>query len=89
MVLHQANKFMVDPIGKMIKVPAGKVPVNADKFGNTGPASIPLLLSDLCSADHPYDLGKVLMSGFGVGLSWGSITCDLSNTHFHKPINYY
>ena len=86
--LHQANKFMVDLIGKKIKVPAGKVPVNADKFGNTGPASIPLLLSDLCSADHPYDLGKVLMSGFGVGLSWGSITCDLSNTHFHKPINY-
>lgn len=84
--LHQANKFMVDFIGKKLKVPADKVPVNADKYGNTGPATIPLLLSDICNK-RSFDLSKVVLSGFGVGLSWGSISCDLSKTTFYEPIN--
>ena len=84
--LHQANKFMVDYIGKKLKVAENLVPVNATKYGNTGPATIPLLLSDVCSREQ-YDLRKTIMSGFGVGLSWGSIACDLSKTHFYEPIN--
>ena len=85
--LHQANKFMVDYVRKRIKVPVEKVPVNVKNYGNTGPATIPLLLSDICSTEHPYDLRKVIMSGFGVGLSWGSIASNLSDTHFYAPIN--
>ena len=84
--LHQANKFMVDYIGKKLKVKSNLVPVNATSYGNTGPATIPLLLSDVCSRER-YDLRKTIMSGFGVGLSWGSIACDLSQTHFYEPIN--
>lgn len=84
--LHQANKFMVDYIGKKLKVASDLVPVNATKYGNTGPATIPLLLSDVCSKEQ-YDLRKTIMSGFGVGLSWGCIACDLSQTHFYEPIN--
>lgn len=84
--LHQANKFMVDYIGKKLKVAENLVPVNATKYGNTGPATIPLLLSDVCSSEQ-YDLRKAIMSGFGVGLSWGSVACDLSQTHFYEPIN--
>lgn len=84
--LHQANKFMVDYIGKKLKVKSNLVPVNATNYGNTGPATIPLLLSDVCSREQ-YDLRKTIMSGFGVGLSWGSIACDLSQTHFYEPIN--
>lgn len=85
--LHQANKFMVDYVRKRLKAPVEKVPVNVQNYGNTGPATIPLLLSDLCSEDHQYDLSKVIMSGFGVGLSWGSIATDLSETKFYAPIN--
>lgn len=85
--LHQANKFMVDYVRKRLKAPEEKVPVNVKDYGNTGPATIPLLLSDLCSSKHPYDLRKVIMSGFGVGLSWGSVATDLSQTHFYSPIN--
>ena len=84
--LHQANKFMVDYIGKKLKVAENLVPINATKYGNTGPATIPLLLSDVCSREQ-YDLRKTIMSGFGVGLSWGSVACDLSRTHFYEPIN--
>ncbi len=85
--LHQANKFMVDNVRKRLKVPVDKVPVNVANYGNTGPSSIPLLLSDLCSREHGYDLSKVLMSGFGVGLSWGSVAANLSTTKFYVPIN--
>ncbi len=84
--LHQANKFVVEYIGKKLKVPSERVPVNVSLYGNTGPATIPLLLSDYCSRTNN-NLQKVVLSGFGVGLSWGSITCDLSKTNFYEPIN--
>lgn len=85
--LHQANEFMVNYVRKKLKVAEELTPVNVKDYGNTGPATIPLLLSDLCSSKHPYDLRKVIMSGFGVGLSWGSVATDLSQTHFYSPIN--
>lgn len=84
--LHQANNFMVNYIRKKLKVPIEKVPMNVANYGNTGPATLPLLFSDICSL-HPYNLDRVIMSGFGVGLSWGSIACNMNNTHFYKPIN--
>ena len=88
--LHQANNFMVTYIRKKLKVPPEKVPMNVTNYGNTGPATIPLLFSDLCSeaeANVSASLSKVIMSGFGVGLSWGSIAADLSKTRFYRPIN--
>lgn len=84
--LHQANEFMVNYVRKKLKVNAEVAPTNCRDYGNTGPASIPLLLSDLCS-NLNYDLKKTIMSGFGVGLSWGSVAADLSMTHFYEPIN--
>jgi 3-oxoacyl-[acyl-carrier-protein] synthase-3 len=84
--LHQANEFMVNYIRKKLHVEQNKVPTNVTNYGNTGPASIPLLLSDLYSSAKP-DLEKVIFSGFGVGLSWGSIACNLSNAIFYEPVN--
>lgn len=85
--LHQANEFMVNYVRKKLKVDENLVPVNVRNYGNTGPATLPLLLSDVCSCEHSYDLNKTIMSGFGVGLSWGSVATDLSNTHFYSPVN--
>jgi 3-oxoacyl-[acyl-carrier-protein] synthase-3 len=84
--LHQANEFMVKYIQKRLKIPPEKTPINVKNYGNTGPASIPLLLSDICESKH-FQLNKVIMSGFGVGLSWGSIACDMNETNFYEPIN--
>lgn len=84
--LHQANVFMVNYVRKKLKVRSEVTPTNVTNFGNTGPATIPLLLSDLCSTNN-YDLSRVVMSGFGVGLSWGSVATDLCNTHFYNPVN--
>jgi 3-oxoacyl-[acyl-carrier-protein] synthase-3 len=84
--LHQANDFIVSHIRKKLKVPAEKVPTNVKNYGNTVPASIPLLLSDICSTST-FNLEKVIMSGFGVGLSWGSIACNMNETRFYEPVN--
>ena len=85
--LHQANKFIIDCIRKRLKLPKELVPLNLQYVGNTGPASIPLLLSDVGCTSLNKSLKKVILCGFGVGLSWGTATCDLSETHFYKPIN--
>jgi 3-oxoacyl-[acyl-carrier-protein] synthase-3 len=84
--LHQANEFMVNYIRKKLKAPIEKVPTNVTNYGNTGPASIPLLLSEYLY-DKKNNLQKVIMSGFGVGLSWGSIACNMSETTFYEPVN--
>ncbi|MBR6292513.1 MAG: ketoacyl-ACP synthase III [Bacteroidales bacterium] len=85
--LHQANEFMVNYVRKSLKADEALTPINVRNYGNTGPATLPLLLSDVCSGEHTYDLSKTIMCGFGVGLSWGSVAADLSNTHFYSPVN--
>ena len=84
--IHQANEFMVNYVRKKLKVAVDIAPTNCRDYGNTGPATIPLLLSDVCSQQQ-YDLKKTIMCGFGVGLSWGSVAVDLSETKFYEPIN--
>ena len=87
--LHQANKFIIDSIRKKLKVESEKVPINITNYGNTGPASIPLLLSDVFSCSSDTNLKQVILSAIGVGLSWGSVTCNLQNCNFNSPINKY
>lgn len=84
--LHQANDFMVGRVRKRLKATADKAPTDCRDYGNTGPATIPLLLSDYCST-HKCELSKAILCGFGVGLSWGSIAADLSQTRFYEPLN--
>jgi 3-oxoacyl-[acyl-carrier-protein] synthase-3 len=86
--IHQANKFMVDYIRKKTKVDEDKMPISIDGFGNTGAASIPLLLTERFASLLPNHLKKVILCGFGVGLSWGTVSCDLSKTRIYKTIIY-
>jgi len=84
--MHQANKFMIDYLRKKCKVAIEKMPVIVDGIGNTGPASIPILITELQITEKIYK--KVILCGFGIGLSWGAVTCDLSNTKILKTIEY-
>lgn len=84
--LHQANKFMIDYLRKKCKVALEKMPVVVDGIGNTGPATIPILLTELRSKSQTFK--KVILCGFGIGLSWGAVSCDLSNTKISKTIEY-
>ncbi len=83
-VLHQANQYILKQVIKRIKAPKEKVPISIDRFGNTGGISIPLTL---CDKYGESDEGKVkaLMSGFGIGLSWG-VTSAVIDTSKVYPI---
>lgn len=88
--LHQATKFTLSYMRKRLKITPEKAPINIMNFGNTGPTTVPLILTDLCHKDSGVDTSKfhrVIMSAYGVGLSWGTVACDLSETNIYKPIN--
>jgi 3-oxoacyl-[acyl-carrier-protein] synthase-3 len=72
-VLHQANKLMNESIRKKLGIPAEKCPYSIGEYGNTSSASIPLTISH--ALREPLEKGKasLVLSGFGVGLSWGSV----------------
>lgn len=70
-IFHQANLFMLEHIRKKIKLPAEKMPVSMDRYGNTSSVSIPLTIVDLCEREHINKTIHFITSGFGVGLSWG------------------
>lgn len=76
MVLHQANKLMTDFFLKKLKFPKEKAPYSLYDFGNTSAVSIPLtMVSELKDALQSKKL-KLVLSGFGGGLSWGSAVID-------------
>lgn len=69
-VLHQANRYILKHVVKRIKAPQDRVAVSIDRYGNTGGVSIPLTLCDKYGTEKAGSV-KALMSGFGIGLSWG------------------
>jgi len=70
-VLHQGSKFIIDILRKRLELPAAKMPFAAADYGNAVSSSIPLILENV----DP-NIKKVLISGFGVGLSWGSLILE-------------
>lgn len=76
MVLHQANRFVLKQVAMMTGFSMKKVPISMDRYGNTSVTSIPLTLCDYAQANPDVGKKKVLMSGFGVGLSWGTLLGD-------------
>jgi 3-oxoacyl-[acyl-carrier-protein] synthase-3 len=70
--MHQANKLMNETIRIKCKVEKDKVPYSLENYGNTSSASIPLTMI-VNSVNESYQNKKMLMSGFGVGLSWANV----------------
>jgi 3-oxoacyl-[acyl-carrier-protein] synthase-3 len=71
-VPHQANTRIIDSAATKLGLPAERVFVNIDRYGNTSAASVPIALAEAAEAGrlHPGDL--VLLTGFGAGMSWAS-----------------
>ena len=72
-LIHQANKMIVDRIVKKLKFPQEKVPYNLEEFGNLGGASIPSLMVSRIREQLMKKEVTLLMSSFGLGLSWGTM----------------
>ena len=79
-VFHQANSYINGFLAKKLKLPEDKLPATIHKFGNTSSVSIPLtIVSEL--KDKLPERKRILMSGFGVGLTWGTAVVDVEDCH--------
>lgn len=87
LVYHQANKFMTDFFSKKLKISREKTPYSLKHFGNTSSASIPLTIVSEMKCAYP-DREHVILSGFGAGLSWGSVMLDLRKCNISELIEY-
>lgn len=78
-IAHQANYRILKGIAKKLKIPVEKFATNIAEYGNTSAASIPILLDELLT-NGELVIGskkKVILTGFGGGLTWGSILIQL------------
>lgn len=82
-IFHQANDFMNNHIAKKLKLSPAKVPSTIAKYGNTSSVSVPLtIISEL--QDKLQNKKTLLLSAFGVGMSWSTgivdfVDCKISN----------
>ena len=70
-VPHQANLRIIDFISKKLKINKEKFYVNLQNYGNTSAASIPIAISEMNNKGLLKKCDKILMIGFGGGLTWG------------------
>ncbi|MEM7105968.1 MAG: ketoacyl-ACP synthase III [Bacteroidota bacterium] len=71
-IFHQANKIINSSMQKMLRIKDEQMVLSLDKFGNTSSASIPVTIVDQLGDRITKDSSVLLLSGFGVGLSWGN-----------------
>ncbi len=71
LVPHQANKRIIDATASRMGLPAEKVMLNIQRFGNTTAATIPLCLWEWEKQLHKGD--KIVLAAFGGGFTWGAI----------------
>lgn len=87
LIYHQANKFMTDFFSKWLKFDKAKTPYSIKKYGNTSSASIPLTIASELYDGYP-ERECVVLSGFGAGLSWGSVLLNLQPCKISNVIDY-
>ena len=80
-VFHQANTYMNRYLAKKLKLPAEKVPASIQHFGNTSSVSIPLTMATQLPEVLSSGSGQLLLSGFGVGMSWATAVLNYHQCH--------
>ena len=71
-ILHQANVRIIQSVEKRLKAGEEKFPVNLDHCANTSAASVPILLDEMNRKGMLNRGDKIVLSGFGAGLTWGT-----------------
>jgi 3-oxoacyl-[acyl-carrier-protein] synthase-3 len=71
-VLHQANVRIIESVAKRLKQDISKFPMNLERIGNMSSATIPVLLDELNRDGRIKDGDRIVMSGFGAGLTYGA-----------------
>ncbi len=73
LLLHQANRYIDDKIVRKLKIPVEKTPYCLYTFGNTSSGTIPMTMVTRIREELENKKNKLLMSGFGAGLSWAAV----------------
>ena len=76
-VFHQASRLALDSLRRTLRIPEGRMYSNLERVGNTVSASIPIALRDAVDEGRVGPGSRVVLCGFGVGMSWASAIVDL------------
>jgi len=76
-VFHQANRLINERIRKSLMLDPEKVPSTLPAFGNTSCSTIPVTMVDQLGTPIRRARQKLVLCGFGVGLSWGTVACEV------------
>lgn len=87
-ILHQANLLINETIRKQLKVEKNKFLNSMQLYGNTGAATIPLTMVTEMQTKLSAQHNKLLLCGFGVGLSWASIVQDVPPIKMFPIVEY-
>ena len=77
LITHQANIRIIDATAQRLSLPAERVFVNIQEYGNTSAASIPIALDEAREQGRVGEGSTVLMVAFGAGFTWGSLVVRL------------
>lgn len=72
LVPHQANNRIIQGVGKRMRMPAERVYINVDRYGNTSAATIPIALDEIARGGQVDEGDYILMVAFGGGLTWAA-----------------
>jgi 3-oxoacyl-[acyl-carrier-protein] synthase III len=87
-IMHQANLLMNETIRKKCRFTSQQTPYSLPTFGNTSSASIPLTMVTELKNDLERNKRRLLMTGFGVGLSWATAVIETNNLCIPQLIDY-
>lgn len=85
-VFHQANLLLNESIRKKLRLPANKVPYSMGHLGNTSSATVPVTMVDQLRSPLREKAQKLVLSGFGVGLSWGAACLETQPMFVPEPV---
>lgn len=75
-VFHQSNRFIMKHLMKKCGLPESRVPMTIEDMGNSGGPSVPLTMTRTLPAQRDGTF-RLMLLGYGVGLSWGAAVIDL------------
>jgi 3-oxoacyl-[acyl-carrier-protein] synthase-3 len=84
-LFHQSNQFIMKHLVKKCGLPLERVPFVLDRYGNTGGPSVALALTQGVPVDKR-GAARLMLVGYGVGLSWGSaiVNVDAATVLLHS-----
>ena len=87
-VFHQSNRFIINHLIGSCSLPAERVPIVLDRFGNPGGPSLPLTITQGLTEHAGHRALSLMLLGYGVGLSWGAALVTLPADVVIRHVNY-